>query len=41
MNMIRNTYDKRGDIKKEELTAAITNNSKSYDEIMKFLRNDI
>ena len=32
---------KREEMKKEELIAAIMNSSKSYDEILKFLENDL
>ena len=38
---LENLMSKRDELKKEELIAAIMSSSKSYDEILKFLKNDI
>lgn len=38
---LENLTAKRDELKKEELIAAIMSSSKSYDEILKFLKNDI
>lgn len=38
---LENLMAKRDELKKEELITAIMNSSKSYDEILKFLKNDM
>lgn len=41
VNELEVLMTKKDELKKEELITAIMNSSKSYDEILKFLRNDI
>jgi len=41
VNELESLMAKRDELKKEELIAAIMNSSKSYDEILKFIKNDI
>ena len=38
---LKNLMAKRDELKKEELITAIMNSSKSYDEILKFLKKDM
>lgn len=41
VNELESLMAKRDELKKEELIVAIMNSSKSYDEILKFIKNDI